>query len=204
MSRNEEDSIVQGCVPHRCKDTVKWHNWLLLLVRWRFANQLGADRHVPYWTVYYISKLAQTQNDITDVKADQQRRRVMGAIVPRVEGLLEMLFLSNSYRVSQSFATESQSPRMIRSRCTVRSSSHDMSAHTVRVKKALQLLLCGLAVKSVKIHLKAQRFTSSNANKAEVCASLFAKTLEKKYGLADGLEDVDSVSCPFCTELEVS
>lgn len=55
-----------------------------------------------------------------------------------------------------------------------------MSAHTARVKKARQLLPSGLAIKSIKIHLEAQRFTSSSANKAEICASLFAKSLKKK------------------------
>lgn len=30
----------------------KEHNRLLLLVYWQFANQLGAYRHLVYWTVY--------------------------------------------------------------------------------------------------------------------------------------------------------
>lgn len=77
MHSYKEDFITHGCAPHQCRDKLqtaanlhKWRNCFLLLVSWRFANKLIAYCHLLFWGVYYISKHA--QNDITNVKADQQ------------------------------------------------------------------------------------------------------------------------------------
>lgn len=48
----------------KCKQVVQW---FLLLVFWQFVNQLGADRHLVYQTVYSICKRVQEQNGITNV-----------------------------------------------------------------------------------------------------------------------------------------
>lgn len=100
--------------------------------------------------------------------------------------VLEILqFNSTSHCASQSFTIKSQSSWLLCSHCTVWSSSHDLSACTVRVKKARRLLLPGYAPHSCQIKdsfqgSKAGLFTSNNANKTEVCANLFAETSKMK------------------------
>lgn len=61
----------------------KWHTGCFFLCYCWFANQVIASSHLLYWTVYYIRMRALAWNNTTNAKADQRRRRVGEATVPR-------------------------------------------------------------------------------------------------------------------------
>lgn len=56
----------------------KWLSSLFFLLYWQFANQRGVYCLLLYWTVNYIYKCAQAQNDITTVEANQLGRGERG------------------------------------------------------------------------------------------------------------------------------
>lgn len=89
-----------------------------------------------------------------------------------------VLEISTSHCASQSFTIKSQSSRWLCSHCTVRSSSHDLSAHPVRVLPGFAPHSC--QIKDSFQSSEAGLFTRNNANKTEVCANLFAETSKTK------------------------
>lgn len=70
--KNEETCIV---TKRTAANINKWSNWFLLLEYGQFANQLGAYRHLLYWTVYACMH-AHAENDIIKCKSTKRRKQI--------------------------------------------------------------------------------------------------------------------------------